>query len=746
MSRAVGASANEVGFAANPYLLFRLRNRVFDLGLTLTVALVVGWSRLGCLADGPWEWDEVAFARAVLDFDLAAYFPHPPGFPGWLAIGHLLTPIAGEPLLALQVGSAAFSIIALWLLAALGRKVAPPTIAVLAAVVVLVAPGPWLFAVRGFSSTTAAVLALAAAVVVSGGLDGRRPTTFTLLLTASFLVRPNLLPVLGVFWLAVALQIRPRVRLLPGVVAGVGAVVVAVALMAYAEGGWGEFFEPFISHSQRHTARLGGNLGGYADLGLVKGLGGVLAATLMLSAASIGVVIWARRVSRKAAWLWAVVLAVAVAQLLWLQGRTGCRYAVGVQMALAPLAAGAAAAAPPVVGYIGLLAAAGWLGAGSLPLVLEQHNTQLAGWRAVQWAQDDAGRSTQTVVVESELHLFASYLWHLRQWRGQPTPPRVLSPWDLEPWAGVDGSYLVATVHRHFYPGSLYGREINFGGASQEIWPLTQQRFHDAWVIEDPPLPIQGWWPVEMLPGGRTFMWGAADARLLMPPMPDGAEIWVVFRPAEGPDPLLVEFDRREVAKVTGSSEEHRLRFTIAPSEAGKVTELRFARDRGYAPGNDDSRPLAVQLFELRASDPSLPWAARVAHPWQRRTLNIELKGAYQPEDFAGFGAAVWLGPQASLVVPAREGRLMLRLWAPRPTPPRTVVMVGGRRAAGPLELGSLPTEVAIQVQTEDITAGSVEIQLLSESYVPSQHGRNDSRELGIVLSVVGFEPLVGRS
>jgi len=241
-------------------------------------------------------------------------------------------------------------------------------------------------------------------------------------------------------------------------------------------------------------------------------------------------------------------------------------------------------------------------------------------------------------------------------------------------------------------------------------------------------------------------MWGAADARLLMPPMPSGTEILIVFRPAEGPDPLLVNFDRREVAGVAGSDQEHRLRFEVGPSEAGRVTELRFSRDRGYAPGNDDSRLLAVQLFELRAFDPTLPWAGRVAHQWQRRALNIELKGAYQPEDFAEFGAAVWLGPQAWLALPAREGRLKLRVWAPRPTPPRTVITVGGRRVAGPLELGSLPTEVSIQVRSEDIRAGRVEIELLSESYIPRQHGRNDSRELGIVVSVVGFEPLVGHS
>jgi hypothetical protein len=103
-------------------LLFRLPNRALGVALTSATAAIVIWSRFALLADGPWEWDETLFARGILHFELAAHFPHPPGFPGWLAIGHLLTPLTGDPLLALQLASAAFSVAALWLLAALGRR------------------------------------------------------------------------------------------------------------------------------------------------------------------------------------------------------------------------------------------------------------------------------------------------------------------------------------------------------------------------------------------------------------------------------------------------------------------------------------------------------------------------------------------------------------------------------------------------------------------------------------------------
>jgi hypothetical protein len=313
----------------------------------LVTAASLAWIRFGHLSDGPWEWDETAFARALLDFDIAAYFPHPPGYPGWIAIGHLFNVIAPEPLVALQWASAGFSILALWPLAALGRRVAPPAVAAAAALLVLVAPGPALYAVRGFSSTAAAALALTAAAVAVGGLEGRRLTLFTILVAAAFLVRPNLLPPLAVLWVGVAISVRPWRRLWPGVAIGLTMGGVSVWLMARAEGGFGALWAVFVSHSQRHFSRLSGNPSEILDLGLVKGFGGGFLAAAILGAALIGLLVWGRRVGRRQALLWAAVLSVAIVQLVWMQNRSYCRYAVGVQMAVAPLVAGASALVPP---------------------------------------------------------------------------------------------------------------------------------------------------------------------------------------------------------------------------------------------------------------------------------------------------------------------------------------------------------------------------------------------------------------
>ena len=91
--RSIDTGGGVVRRALGALLLFRLPDARLDVMATAVTAALVGLSRFAYLANGPWEWDETLFARGILHFELAAHFPHPPGFPGWLAIGHLLTPI-----------------------------------------------------------------------------------------------------------------------------------------------------------------------------------------------------------------------------------------------------------------------------------------------------------------------------------------------------------------------------------------------------------------------------------------------------------------------------------------------------------------------------------------------------------------------------------------------------------------------------------------------------------------------------
>ena len=106
-------------------LLWGVEPLWLDVLLSCGTLLGLLGSRLALLPSGPWEWDETLFARGLMHFELAAHFPHPPGFPGWLALGQVMRLFAGEPLIALQLASALLSVIAVWPLAALGRRTAP---------------------------------------------------------------------------------------------------------------------------------------------------------------------------------------------------------------------------------------------------------------------------------------------------------------------------------------------------------------------------------------------------------------------------------------------------------------------------------------------------------------------------------------------------------------------------------------------------------------------------------------------
>jgi hypothetical protein len=725
------------------FRLWGLTNRRLDLVLTTLTVVLLAATRFALLASGPWEWDETIFARGMLDFSLAAHFPQPPGFPGLLALGHLLLPFAGTPYRALQLVSAIASVLALWPLAALGRKVAPPPVATSAALLVLFLPGPWLFSVRGFSTMAAAVLALAAAALLAGGLDGRRATVFTLLLTASFLVRPILLPTIGLLWLIGLDSIRPRRRVLPGLALGVVAVVAAVAVMVRLEGGWAAFIEPFVTHFSSHVDRLHRNTRVVADLGLIKGVGGSAAAALLAALSVVGLATWWRRVGPKAAVAWAAILGLTTAQLFMLQNRSYARYAIGVQMAAAPLIAGAAAMAAPPVAVAGLLGMAAVAAGSSLPLLDEQHDEVFGAWQATLDAARRAADRGWAVVVEPEVHVFSSYWWSVLRCRGEPAPPMLLSPRAPEPWLGVDRPWLVATVHPHLYWPSLTGGDTIYGEVSQRLRPLTQGRFLAAAVIDNPPLPVGQWWTLEHLDDGRPFMWTGAAAELWLPPVPAGTLIGLELRPAPGEQPVHIDIDHGGGSFVVdGRAESTRLWTRTIESDASRPVIVRLDRAEAYPPGGADERPLAVQLFGVKVQPPGSVWRGCAATESERRGLRLELQGGYGAETFGELGRGVWLGPEARLrMVFDEPGRLLLRLAAPRPTPANPRVVVRGEVVAGPLGMSQRETLVEIPVDAAAVAVGAVELSIVSDAYRPSAAGGSDTRELGVVLLAVGFEP-----
>jgi hypothetical protein len=721
-----------------------LENRRLDLAVTLATVAVLAASRLALLASGPWEWDETIFARGMLDFNLAAHFPQPPGFPGFLALGHLLLPLAGTPYRALQLVSALASILALWPLAILGRRVATPKVATAAALVVLFLPGPWLYSVRGFSTTAAVTLALGAAALLVNGLEGRRATWFTLLVTASFLVRPILLPTLALLWLFGIEHIRPRRRVLPGVALGVALIAVAVAVMVWLEGGWSAFSEPFVTHASFHADRLHRNTRVLTELGLVKGVGGLLPALVWLSVSVLGLGVWARRIGGRAALAWALVLGVTVAQLMLLQNRSYARYAVGIHVASAPLLAGAASfVAPPVAaaGLLGLAAVAAGL---SYPLMREQHDEHFGAWQATVDGARRADERGWAAVVGPEVHVFSSYWWSVLSADRRSQPPMVLSPRAPEPWLGVDRPWVVVTVHPHLYWPSLTGSSTTYGVVSDRLRPLTQNRFLTAAVLDNPPLPIGLWWTVGSVDDRRPFMWAGPDAELWLPPVPAGSLIGIELRPAPGERPLTVEIDHGGgVFSLGGRAPASRLWTRTTVDARGEPVIVRLRREEGYPPGGGDERLLAVQLLDVIVRPPGAAWGGAAATESDREGLRLELEGAYDSERFPELGRGVWLGPEARLRVAVDEpGRLALRLAAPRPTAANPRILVDEIVVAGPRAIDHRPVAMVVSVDDAAAASGSIELVISSVPYQPSEAGGGtDTRELGVVLLGVDFEP-----
>jgi hypothetical protein len=682
----------------------------------------------------------------MLHFDLKAHFPHPPGFPGLLVLGQLPLPLAGTPFRALQWLSAISSVLILWPLAALGRRVAPAAVATAAALLVLFLPGPWLFSVRGFSTWTATTLAIAATALWSDGLHGRRITWFTLLVAASFLVRPILLPTLALLWFAGICTVKPHRRVLPGALAGAALVGLSVLVMARIEGGWPAFVEPFVVHTQYHAGRLHLNEPGLKTLGLVKGAGGPAWAAVLLLASLVGFGAWWRRAGARTAAAWLAIIGVTVAQFILLQNRSHARYATAVHVASAPLLAGAAAIAPAPVAAVGLLGLAGFAAWTSLPLLVEQHREPFGAWEATVESARLAGERGWAAVVEPNtlVHVFSSYWWHLLEWKGEPTPPLVFSSRSAAPRRGLHRPWVVATARPYLFWPSLTGNSTAYGEVSDRLEPLTQSRFLSAELIENPPLPIGQWWTRQELPDGTTFMWAGPNAELWLPPVPPNTLLGIGLRPAAGEAPLVVILGHGTEPRIVDGHAPLTWLWTrtTADSPSGPVI-VQLKRARGYPPDGADNRPLGAQLRGVVVRPPGAAYMASVATASERAALRLEIAGGYSAETFGWMGRGVWLAPKAVLQMRLDEpGRLVLKIAAPRPTPANPRIAVEGEPPSLPLALAPGVNRIDVEASADALSDGVIELAVLSEPFIPAETGTGtDTRHLGVVLLGLEFEP-----
>ncbi len=121
-----------------------------------------------------WDWDEMLFCLGLRDYDVAAFRPHPPGFPLFMLAAKIIRPLFDSDFHALQAISLA-SACALFPLAFLLARALRFSFATsfLSSLLFVFFPTVWFYGGTGLSDVTGIALSLAAAALLFIGAEGR---------------------------------------------------------------------------------------------------------------------------------------------------------------------------------------------------------------------------------------------------------------------------------------------------------------------------------------------------------------------------------------------------------------------------------------------------------------------------------------------------------------------------------------------------------------------------------------------
>ena len=319
-------------------------------------AALAGYAALLAIAAPAWpdDWDGVGFVASVTDFDPAAFRPHPPGYPVYVALLRLARAVARDPMRACVLVAVASGVTTVVLVGMAVRERAGRGAAVACAALVGLSPLAWR-ACSGVSSEGPA-LACAAACLWAIVPAGRgRSLALGVAAGLGLGVRLSWAPI----YLAALAVAPPSGRRVAW--AGCAAACLAWAVPLVAIVGPGRLPSLVAAHFAGHASRWGGTAvtdpgvvraGWLARDVLVDGLGvgvdpvGVAIGAVVVAAAAGGLRAW-----RRAGWRgWRLALALAGPYLIWIAFgqnlRDQPRHALPIAAALAGALGVAATRAP----------------------------------------------------------------------------------------------------------------------------------------------------------------------------------------------------------------------------------------------------------------------------------------------------------------------------------------------------------------------------------------------------------------
>lgn len=203
------------------------RQKVIVAALTVIAAA----TRFVALSRAPWEWDEILFAAAVRDYDVALHHPHPPGSPLFIVMAKLIALTGVSDFHALQAVVVAGALLLFPLTFALGRELRLGFAASAGGgLIVAFAPNVWYYGGTAFSDVPALALVLGSSVLLLRGVREQRSwLAGCVLLGAAVAFRPQLVLVPAVpLAIAASSLVHARRRAVIGGVA-LATLVVAVS-------------------------------------------------------------------------------------------------------------------------------------------------------------------------------------------------------------------------------------------------------------------------------------------------------------------------------------------------------------------------------------------------------------------------------------------------------------------------------------------------------------------------------------
>jgi len=226
------------------------------------IAALFLFAHLATLPSAPDDIDALNFMLGVRDFDVARHQPHPPGYPVFIALGKLATPVVraiGVPapeVRGLAVWSAIAGAALVLLLLALWQAIDPdPWRPLVAATLAAASPLFWFTSLRPLSDVSGLCLAIASLGLTLRALPrpwaaGGKTSPSRALVAGAFLaglaigIRSQTLvltaPLLAFAWLLPRSGLTIRTRLVSLGAAAIGAAVWAIPLVA-ASGGLGGY-------------------------------------------------------------------------------------------------------------------------------------------------------------------------------------------------------------------------------------------------------------------------------------------------------------------------------------------------------------------------------------------------------------------------------------------------------------------------------------------------------------------------